>query len=166
MEGTLQLPAWLVDFWTIYGDMITPVLVTLVLALVTAISLKIKTDAKVAAEKAELQIQALRDVANREDNKPQLEAQQTEIAELKTVVTYLSEMFTTAFQNSNLDPTIKNEIATLANKIKYGTEEDLVKEQEATIAQLKEQIAELLAKMKDNVTVAVAEQETKTRTRR
>ena len=166
MEGTLQLPAWLVDFWTIYGDMITPVLVTLVLAIVTAIALKIKTDAKLAAEKAELQIQALKEVSNREDNKPELTEQRAEIAALKDTVSYLSEMFSVAFQNSNLSPEIKETLLSLANKIKYGTEEDLVKEQEATIAQLKTQIAELLAKMQENKTVIPAEQETKTRTRR
>ena len=79
----IKMPVWLVDFWTVYGEMITPVLVTLLLAIVTAIALKIRSDAKVNAAKADLQIEALKQVANREDNKPQLEAQSQEIEDLK-----------------------------------------------------------------------------------
>lgn len=166
MQGTLQLPAWLVDFWTIYGDMITPVLVTFCLAIVTSIALKIKTDARVNSEKANLQIQALKDVANREDNKPELEAQRAQIDKLSKAIEHLSEMFAIAFENSNLNPEIKDNIVSILNKIKYGTEDDLVKELKESNSQLKEQIAKLMAEGIDKVTVKVAEQETKTRTRR
>lgn len=166
MEGTLKLPAWLVDFWTIYGDMITPVLVTLVLALVTALALKIKTDAKLNSEKANLQIQALKEVANREDNKPQLDTQSAQIIELSKMIQNLSEMFSVAFQNSNLSPEIKENIKAILNKIKYGTEDDLVKELEASNAKLHEQVDELIAKLQEQHTVCVNKTETKTRTRR
>ena len=125
---SIHMPVWLSDFWTVYGDMITPVLVTLLTAIVTAVALKIKTDAKVNAQKSDLQIQALKEVANREDNKPQLEAQAEEIRELRKSIDTLSEMYELAFQNSNLDPEVKNNLATIANRVKYGSDAEVIKE--------------------------------------
>ena len=161
----IQMPTWLVDFWAVYGDMITPILVTLLTSIVTWLALKIRSDAKVNKVKADLQIEALKEVANREDNKPQLEAQSTQITQLEKVVTYLADMFDVAFQNSNLDPEIKANLTSLVNKIKYGTEEDLVKELENSNSQLKEQIAELTKKLEEDAK-QVVETEVKTRTRR
>lgn len=168
MLGALQMPTWLVDFWTVYGSMITPVLVTLLTSIVTWLALKIRSDAKVNKAKADLQIEALKEVANREDNKPQLEAQSQQISELIKGFTLLADMFDVAFQNSNLDPEIKANLTSLVNKIKYGTEEDLVKELETSNAQLKEQIETLTKKLAEDAkkTVETATTETKTRTRR
>ena len=162
----LQMPQWLTDFWTIYGDMITPVLVTLLVSLLTYIAIKLKSDAKINKMKADLQIQALKDVANREDNKPQLEEQSQKLAELEKVITYLADMFDVAFQNSNIDPEIKANLASLINKIKYGSEEDLVKQLEETNAQLKEQVEALQEQIAQTVTTTTVETETRKRTRR
>lgn len=161
----IKMPTWLVDFWTVYGDMITPVLVTVVLALLTSLALKVKSDAKTNAAKAELQIQALKDVANREDNKPELERQAAEIEDLKRVIGCQSEMINLAFQNSNLTPEVKNNLASLSNKIKYGTEADLVKELEEQNAKLIEEITALKSELETKVVPAVSEKISK-RTRR
>lgn len=161
----IQMPAWLVDFWTIYGDMITPILVTILCSLLTYIAIKIKSDAKINSAKTDLQIQALKDVANREDNKPQLEDQSKQINELSKTIAYMADMINLAFQNSNLDPEIKNNLASLSNKIKYGTEEDLVKELENNNALLQEQIEALKEEIANN-TVHTVETETKQRIRR
>lgn len=161
----ISMPTWLIDFWTVYGDMITPVLVTVALALLTSLALKIKSDAKTNAAKADLQIQALKDVANREDNKPQLEQQSQQIAQMEQTLAYLADMVNLAFQNSNLTPEIKNNLASLSNKIKYGTEDDLVKELETQKALLEEQITALKAELEAKV-VAVVEEKTAKRTRR
>lgn len=168
MLAALQMPQWLVDFWTVYGDMITPVLVTLLTSIVTWLALKIRSDAKTNRAKAELQIEALKEVANREDNKPQLDAQSEQIADLTRVVMYLADMVDVAFQNSDLDPEIKSNLSSLVNKIKYGTEEDLVKALEASNAQLKEQIETLTNTLAESAkqSVEAAVTETKTRTRR
>ena len=165
MIAALQMPTWLVDFWTVYGNMITPVLVTLLTSIVTWLALKIRSDAKVNRAKAELQIEALKEVANREDNKPQLEAQSEQIADLTKTIMYLADMIDVAFQNSELDPEIKANLASLVNKIKYGSEEDLVKELEASNAQLKEQVKALTQKLETD-SKQVVETEIKTRTRR
>ena len=159
------MPQWLVDFWTVYGDMITPVLVTLMTSLFTWLAIKIRTEAKLNRERTELQIQAMKDVANREDNKPQLEEQSKKITELERVITHLADMIDVAFQNSGLDPEVKDNLASLTNKIKYGTEEDLVKELEANNALLKEQVDTLTTELSKSATVAI-ETDTKTRTRR
>lgn len=165
MLGAITMPTWLVDFWTVYGDMITPILVTLLTSILTWIAIKIKADAKYNRQKTELQIQALKDVANREDNKPQLEEQSQRLIELEKTLTHLADMFNVAFQNSSLDPEIKANLAALINKIKYGTEEDLVKELETSNAQLKEQINALTQQLETTAKQTV-EQEIKTRTRR
>ena len=165
MYLALQMPTWLVDFWTVYGEMIEPVLITVVLALLTSLALKIKSDAKTNAAKAELQIEALKEVANREDNKPELERQASKLEELERTITLQSEMFNLAFQNSNLNPEIKDNLTSLSNKIKYGTEEDLVKELEAEKAQLKKQVENLKIQLETKSTTVVQE-ETKKRTRR
>lgn len=161
----IQMPAWLVDFWTIYGDMITPILVTILCSVLTYIAIKIKSDAKINSAKTDLQIQALKDVANREDNKPQLEDQSKQINELSKTIAYMADMINLAFQNSNLDPEIKNNLASLSNKIKYGTEEDLVKELENNNALLQEQVKALKEEIANN-TVHTVETETKQRIRR
>ena len=166
MLGAIQMPTWLCDFWMVYGEMITPVLVTLLMALVTSLALKIKSDAKVAAQKAELQIEALKQVANREDNKPQLEAQEAKIAELSEAIKGLSSMIDLAFQNSNLDPEIKANLTALSNKIKYGSEEDLVAELESQKQTLQAQV-DSLTKQLAQTTVAKVESAVATkRTRR
>lgn len=161
----IQMPEWLVDFWTIYGDMITPILVTILCSILTYIAMKIKSDAKINSAKTDLQIQALKDVANREDNKPQLEDQSKQINELSKTIAYMADMINLAFQNSNLDPEIKNNLASLSNKIKYGTEEDLVKELENNNALLQEQLEALKEEIANN-TVHTVETESKKRVRR
>ena len=165
MYLAISMPTWLADIWAVYGGYVTPMLITLLTALVTALAIKIRSDAKVNAAKADLQIQALKDVANREDNKPQLEAQSKQISQLESTVGNLADMFTLAFQNSNLTPEIKSNLASLANKIKYGTEEDMVKELEAQKAALEAQLSALKQEVENQATVIVKE-ETKKRTRR
>ena len=165
MYLAINMPAWLADIWTVFGEFIQPLLMALVTALVTALAIKIRSDAKVNAAKADLQIEAWRNVANREDNKPELERQATKIDALERAVTLQSEMFNVAFQNSNLTPETKDALTTLNNKIKYGTEEDLVKELEAQKATLEAQVASLQQQLTAQTTVVVPE-ETRKRTRR
>lgn len=162
----ITMPTWLSDFWFVYGDMITPVLVTLMISILTYLALKIRSDAKVNAAKADLQIEALKQVANREDNKPQLKAQSDEIAKLSDAVSNLSDMVNLAFQNSSLDPEIKNNLTAIVNKIKYGTEIDLSKLHEEEVAVLKEQIATLTTQIKNQNAVEVTTTTPRTRTRR
>lgn len=164
MYLAISMPTWLADIWTVYGGYVTPMLITLLTALVTALAIKIRSDAKVNAAKADLQIQALKDVANREDNKPELERQAAKINELERVITLQTEMFNLAFQNSNLTPEIKENLTSLTNKIKYGTEEDLVKELEAEKAKLKEELDAVKAQLETKATVVI--EELKKRTRR
>lgn len=161
MLGAIQLPQWLADFWAVYGDMITPVLVTLLVSLVTWLALQIKNTAKINAAKADLQIEALKTVANREDNKPQLEEQSQKIQALEKVILNLSEMINVAFQNSNLDPEIKANLTALNNKIKYGSEEELIKELEQNNEVLKQQLEELTHKLNNNVIETVKTETTK-----
>ena len=128
-------------------------------------ALKIKSDAKINAAKADAQIEALKEVANREDNKPELEKQAQKINDLERVITLQTEMFNLAFQNSNLKPEIKDNLTSLSNKIKYGTEEDLVKELEAEKAALQEKVTSLESQLENKVVAVVDEKITK-RTRR
>ena len=166
MLGAIHMPQWLVDFWTVYGDMITPVLVTLAVSLLTYLALQIKTNAKINSAKADLQIEALKEVANREDNKPQLEEQSIKITELENTIINLAEMVNLAFQNSALDPAIKESLAALSNKIKYGTEIDLIKQYEEKEVLYLEKIEELKKQLEKSTTITVVEPENRKRTRR
>lgn len=163
--NAINMPAWLVDFWTVYGDMITPVLVTLALAVVTWIALSIKTSAKVNSAKADLQIQALKEVANREDNKPQLDEQNKRLNEIEEKIGYFAEMLNTSFQNSNLDPEVKNNLTLLNDKIKYGTKEELILKLEEEKNKLTETVKTLTDKVNSTVVTPVKEEIIK-RTRR
>ena len=165
MIAAIQMPQWLADFWAVYGNMITPVLVTLAVSLITWVALQLRSNAKINSAKADLQIQALKEVANREDNKPQLEAQSERIQQLENVILNLSDMINVAFQNSNLDPDIKSNLSALANKIKYGSEEEFVKELEASNKELKEQVEELTHKLNSNV-IETVQTEVKKKIRR
>ena len=107
MMLAIKLPVWLVDIWTAYSDVIVPALVTLAVALVTWIAIKIKTDAKVNQAKAELQIAELKKLNEKEDTRPELNTLSTEVEDTKQSVRYLAEMFDKVFQNSTLDENTK-----------------------------------------------------------
>lgn len=166
MLGAIQMPTWLVDFWTVYGEMITPVLVTLVTAMLTALALKIRSDAKVNATKADLQLEALRNVANREDNKPELNAMKEEIETLKQSNVYLAEIINLAFQNTNLSPEIKANLASLYNKMTYGSESELIKTLEADKQKLEAQLEVLKQQLSTPVATTVVQEDKRERTRR
>lgn len=153
------------NLWATYGAEVTPVLITVTLALLTWLAIKIRSDAKLMAAKNELQIQALKEVANREDNKPQLEAQSLQITNLQNSILYLGQMFNEAFQNSTIDPQIKENISSCMNKIMYGTQEDLIKQLEETKSQLQEQVDVLTQQLAVKKAETLS-QETKTRIRR
>ena len=88
----IQLPQWLIDIWGAYKDVIIPALVTLAVALLTWVALKIKTDAKVNQAKAELQIQELKKLNEREDTRPELDVMKQELQKLEQSNKYLGEI--------------------------------------------------------------------------
>lgn len=147
MTGAIILPAWLQDAWTICVQWIAPILTPILTALVSWLAIKVRSDAKIAATKAELQLEALKNVANREDNKPQLDEQTKQINNATSAITCLAEVMNLAFQNSDLDPEIKLNIQAMLNKLKYGSEEDLVVMLQDANAKLTEQVNELTAKL-------------------
>lgn len=165
MYLAIHAPQWLIDFWSVYGDVITPVLVTIMVSILTYVAIKIKTEAKVTAAKTDLQIKAMKDFAEKETGREQIEAQNKKIDALTTTIGYLSNMIDLAFQNSALTPEIKQKLATLNEKIKYGTTDELVAEQNEQIKLLKEQIETLTATVANN-TVEVISTEVNKRIRR
>ena len=151
------------NLWATYGAEVTPVLITVTLALLTWLAIKIRSDAKLMAAKNELQIQALKDVANREDNKPQLEAQSALLNNLQNSVLYLGQMFNEAFQNSTIDPEIKSNITACMNKIMYGTQEDLIKQLEETKLKLEEQVKTLTDQLSAKTAEVISQEKTRIR---
>ena len=116
MMLAIKLPVWLVDIWAAYSDVIVPALVTLAVALITWIAIKLKADAKVNQTKAELQIQELKKLNDREDTRPELTKVHEELEEVKLSNRYLAEMFDLVFQNSTIDENTKNSLTILKNK--------------------------------------------------
>lgn len=159
----IQLPQWLIDIWGAYKDVIIPALVTLAVALLTWVALKIKTDAKVNQAKAELQIQELKKLNAREDTRPELDVMKQELQRLEQSNRYLGEMFDLVFQNSTLNQETKDSLAILKNKMVFGVEDNLVKKLTEEKVKLEEKIAALEKVITDASTVKVTKE---TRTRR
>ena len=159
----IQLPQWLVDTWSAYKDVIIPALVTLAVALLTWVALKIKTDAKVNQAKAELQIQELKKLNEREDTRPELDVMKQELQKLEQSNKYLGEMFDLVFQNSTLNQETKDSLAVLKNKMVFGVEDNLIK----TLTEEKEKLEEKIAALEQVIAEATTIKEVKeTRTRR
>ena len=159
----IQLPQWLIDIWSAYKDVIIPALVTLAVALLTWVALKIKTDAKVNQAKAELQIQELKKLNEREDTRPELDVMKQELQKLEQSNKYLGEMFDLVFQNSTLNQETKDSLAVLKNKMVFGVEDNLIK----TLTEEKEKLEEKIAALEQVITEATTIKEVKeTRTRR
>ena len=159
----IQLPQWLVDIWSAYKDVIIPALVTLAVALLTWVALKIKTDAKVNQAKAELQIQELQKLNEREDTRPELEVMKQELQKLEQSNKYLGEMFDLVFQNSTLNQETKDSLTVLKNKMIFGVEDNLIK----TLTEEKEKLEEKIAALEQVIAEATTIKEVKeTRTRR
>ncbi len=159
----IQLPQWLVDIWSAYKDVIIPALVTLAVALLTWMALKIKTDAKVNQAKAELQIQELKKLNEREDTRPELDVMKQELQKLEQSNKYLGEMFDLVFQNSTLNQETKDSLAVLKNKMVFGVEDNLIK----TLTEEKEKLEEKIAALEQVIAEATTIKEVKeTRTRR
>lgn len=159
----IQLPQWLVDTWGAYKDVIIPALVTLAVALLTWVALKIKTDAKVNQAKAELQIQELKKLNEREDTRPELDVMKQELQKLEQSNKYLGEMFDLVFQNSTLNQETKDSLTVLKNKMVFGVEDNLIK----TLTEEKEKLEEKIAALEQVIAEATTIKEVKeTRTRR
>ena len=159
----IQLPQWLIDVWGAYKDVIIPALVTLAVALLTWLALKIKTDAKVNQAKAELQIQELKKLNEREDTRPELDVMKQELQKLEQSIKYLGEMFDLVFQNSTLNQETKDSLTVLKNKMVFGVEDNLIK----TLTEEKEKLEEKIAALEQVIAEATTIKEVKdTRTRR
>lgn len=159
----IQLPQWLIDIWSAYKDVIIPALVTLAVALLTWLALKIKTDAKVNQAKAELQIQELKKLNEREDTRPELDVMKQELQKLQQSNKYLGEMFDLVFQNSTLNQETKDSLTVLKNKMIFGVEDNLIK----TLTEEKEKLEEKIAALEQVIAEATTIKEVKeTRTRR
>ena len=159
----IQLPQWLIDIWGAYKDVIIPALVTLAVALLTWLALKIKTDAKVNQAKAELQIQELKKLNEREDTRPELDVMKQELQKLEQSNKYLGEMFDLVFQNSTLNQETKDSLTVLKNKMVFGVEDNLIK----TLTEEKEKLEEKIAALEQIIAEATTIKEVKeTRTRR
>ena len=159
----IQLPQWLVDIWGAYKDVIIPALVTLAVALLTWVALKIKTDAKVNQAKAELQIQELKKLNEREDTRPELDVMKQELQKLEQSNKYLGEMFDLVFQNSTLNQETKDSLTVLKNKMVFGVEDNLIKTLTEEKAKLEEKIAALEQVIAEATTIKEVKE---TRTRR
>lgn len=159
----IQLPQWLIDIWGAYKDVIIPALVTLAVALLTWLTLKIKTDAKVNQAKAELQIQELKKLNEREDTRPELDVMKQELQKLEQSIKYLGEMFDLVFQNSTLNQETKDSLTVLKNKMVFGVEDNIIK----TLTEEKEKLEEKIAALEQVIAEATTIKEVKeTRTRR
>lgn len=136
---------WILETWNAYKDVILPIINTLLVTfLLPMITFWVKKKMQEAAIKAEMQLKALQNVANREDVKPEIGDLNSKLVDLEGKISFLGEMFQTVFQNSvGLDDEVKNKITVIANKMNHNTTDTMLIEVTKELDRVNEQLETL-----------------------
>ena len=120
--------------WETYKGDIIPVLITMITVILTGLAYYISSKFKAQGAKEVAQAEVLAQVAAKEDTRPQLDALDAEVNKVKDILVVVKEtlvnmtdIFNTAFQSSTLDPEVKEQLNTIAYKIKNGVGDDVIK---------------------------------------
>jgi hypothetical protein len=121
-------------------------------------SLKVKSDMKTNIAKTDTQIAVMKQLAEKDDNKRELQAIEKENKELRNSLGLVSDMLVELTKNVNVDPEVKEKIESMGNKAKYGTGLEIIKELELKNQKLAEELKAskdaLIAQTKPIVTTA------------
>lgn len=154
----IQFPQWVIDIWNAYSDAIIPIVISIIPVVLSWLVVRLKNYVKTSADKEAKLLEILAIISNKESSSEFLENQNAEIKTIKEAVTYLGSMLNLAYQNSNLDPEVKSNIESIVNKLRYGTEEDLIAQLEENNKTLLEQIENLKTQIAEKTIVAVTEE--------
>jgi hypothetical protein len=108
--------------------------------------------------KTDTQITVMKQLAEKDDNKRELQAIEKEDKELRNSLGLVSDMLVELTKNVNVDPEVKEKIESMGNKAKYGTGLEIIKELELKNQKLAEELKAskdaLIAQTKPIVTAA------------
>lgn len=146
---------WIITFWNTHKEVILPIINTTLVTFILPLSaLWIKIKMREVRNRAELQLEALKNVANREDVKPEIKGITDVINstisgmdKITDKITYLSEMFNLVFQNSvGLTDEIKTKLEILNNKLNDTSTDAMLIEVTKELEKVKSTLDATLAK--------------------
>lgn len=136
---------WILEIWSTHKDVILPILNTLLVTfLLPILTFWVKRKLQESAIRAEMQLNALKNVADREDVKPEIGDLHSKVNELNDKIALLGDMFDTVFQNSvGLEEDIKGKLSVITNKMNYNTTDAMLIEVTQELDKVNEQLETL-----------------------
>lgn len=133
------------NIWNTYKGDIVPVLVSAILIVVTAVAYFVASKIKAQGIKAEAQAEKIANIDENGATSEQQEEIKSEVQQLQELIVVvkdgmvsLTDLFNTAFQNSSISPEVKEQLNNLANSIKNGVGDDVIKSLQDEIAKYKD----------------------------
>ena len=133
------------NIWNTYKGDIVPVLVSAILVVVTAVAYFVASKIKAQGIKAEAQAEKIANIDENGATSEQQEEIKSEVQQLQELIVVvkdgmvsLTDLFNTAFQNSSISPEVKEQLNNLANSIKNGVGDDVIKSLQDEVAKYKD----------------------------
>lgn len=133
------------NIWNTYKGDIVPVLVSAILIVVTAVAYFVASKIKAQGIKAEAQAEKIANIDENGATSEQQEEIKSEVQQLQELIVVvkdgmvsLTDLFNTAFQNSSISPEVKEQLNNLANSIKNGVGDDVIKSLQDEVAKYKD----------------------------
>lgn len=133
------------NIWNTYKGDIVPVLVSAILLVVTAVAYFVASKIKAQGIKAEAQAEKIANIDENGATSKQQEEIKSEVQQLQELIVVvkdgmvsLTDLFNTAFQNSSISPEVKEQLNNLANSIKNGVGDDVIKSLQDEVAKYKD----------------------------
>ena len=133
------------NIWNTYKGDIVPVLVSAILIVVSAVAYFVASKIKAQGVKAEAQAEKIANIDENGATSEQQEEIKSEVQQLQELIVVvkdgmvsLTDLFNTAFQNSSISPEVKEQLNNLANSIKNGVGDDVIKSLQDEVAKYKD----------------------------
>lgn len=133
------------NIWMTYKGDIVPVLVSAILVIITALAYLIASKIKAQGIRDQVNAEKLDSINENGATAEQTEEVKSEVEKLKEIMVVvkegmvsLTDLFNTAFQNSSISPEVKEQLNNLANAIKNGVGDDVIKSLQDELDKYKE----------------------------
>lgn len=133
------------NIWMTYKGDIVPVLVSAILVIISALAYLIASKIKAQGIKDQVNAEKLDNINENGATAEQTEEVKSEVEKLKEIMVVvkegmvsLTDLFNTAFQNSSISPEVKEQLNNLANSIKNGVGDDVIKSLQDELDKYKE----------------------------
>ena len=154
----------LTQIWTTYKGEIIPALISAFLIFIPFISFWVRNRLSIANKKAEIQVELLKQVVNKEDTRPELDVLSEKIAcvknellNVKESIGNLANIFNETFQKSDLDVDTKELISTLTKKVIVGSNQEKIVELQKILDTKVDEIQQLKNALVEKAEVKVKE---------